>query len=87
MAEDYLKKLIKGGVISADQLDEAKALASSLGVSVEDGLVRLGYLTAAEITQRPLLRWSFLRRALTRRKNQEKESEQPHEFYDTILPR
>jgi len=59
MAEDYLKKLIKDGVISADQLDEAKDLAASLGVSVEDGLVRLGYLTAAEITQRQAAQYGY----------------------------
>jgi type IV pilus assembly protein PilB len=59
MAEDYLKKLIKEGVISADQLDEAKDLAASLGVSVEDGLVRLGYVTAAEITQRQASQYGY----------------------------
>jgi type IV pilus assembly protein PilB len=59
MAEDYLKKLIKDGVISEDQLEEAKDLAASLGVSVEDALVRLGYLTAAELTQRQASQYGY----------------------------
>ena len=59
MAEDYLKKLIKDGVISEDQLDEAKDLAASLGVSVEDALVRLGYLSAAELTQRQASQYGY----------------------------
>jgi type IV pilus assembly protein PilB len=59
MAEDYLKKLIKDGVISGDQLEEAKDLAASLGVSVEDALVRLGYLTAAELTERQASQYGY----------------------------
>eukprot|EP00456_Euglypha_rotunda_P086693 TRINITY_DN879_c0_g1_i1.p1 TRINITY_DN879_c0_g1~~TRINITY_DN879_c0_g1_i1.p1 ORF type:complete len:565 (-),score=145.43 TRINITY_DN879_c0_g1_i1:1615-3309(-) len=52
MAEDYLKKLIREGVISKDQLAEAEDLAKSLGITVEDALVRLGYITDAEMSQR-----------------------------------
>ncbi|MDB5342520.1 MAG: type secretion system protein [Schlesneria sp.] len=51
MAEDYLKKLIREGVISKDQLGEAEDLASSLGITVEDSLVRLGYISDAEMSQ------------------------------------
>lgn len=51
MPEDYLKKLIRDGVISKDQLGEAEDLASSLGITVEDSLVRLGYISDAEMSQ------------------------------------
>ncbi|MBM4076173.1 MAG: type II/IV secretion system protein, partial [Planctomycetes bacterium] len=51
MAEDYLKKLVHDGVISPDQLVEAEDLASNLGTTVDDALVRLGYVSAAELGQ------------------------------------
>lgn len=51
MAEDYLKKLVKDGVISKEQLKEAQDLASSLGTTVDDALIRLGYVSAGEIGQ------------------------------------
>ncbi|MBS0204024.1 MAG: Flp pilus assembly complex ATPase component TadA [Planctomycetes bacterium] len=51
MAEDYLKKLVRDGVISKEQLREAEDLASSLGITVDDALIRLGYVSAGEIGQ------------------------------------
>jgi type IV pilus assembly protein PilB len=51
MAEDYLKKLVKDGVISRDQMGEAEDLANSLGITVDDALVRLGYVSAGEMGQ------------------------------------
>ena len=51
MAEDYLKKLVKDGVISKDQLKEAQDLANSLGITVDDALIRMGYISAGEIGQ------------------------------------
>ncbi|MBI1349200.1 type II/IV secretion system protein [bacterium] len=59
MAEDYLKKLIKDGIISEDQLEEARDLASSLGVSTEDALVRLGYVSASELTERQASQYGY----------------------------
>ncbi len=59
MADDYLAKLIKDGVISRDQLEEARDLASSLGVSTEDALVRLGYVSAAELTERQASQYGY----------------------------
>lgn len=59
MAEDYLAKLIKDGVISHDQLEEARDLASSLGVSVEDALVRLGYVSASELSERQASQYGY----------------------------
>jgi type IV pilus assembly protein PilB len=51
MAEDYLKKLVRDGVISRDQLQEAEELSSSLGTTIDDALVRLGYVSAGELGQ------------------------------------
>ena len=51
MAEDYLKKLVKDGVISKEQLREAEDLARSLGITVDDALIRMGYISAGEIGQ------------------------------------
>ncbi len=51
MADDYLKKLVKDGVISKEQLREAEDLANSLGITVDDSLIRLGYISAGEIGQ------------------------------------
>ena len=51
MAADWLDKLISEGVISKDQHQEAKNLSSSLGIKVEDALVKLGYVTSADIGQ------------------------------------
>jgi type IV pilus assembly protein PilB len=51
MAEDYLKKLVRDGVISKDQLGEAEDLSNSLGITIDDALIRLGYISAGEIGQ------------------------------------
>ncbi|HUG17723.1 MAG TPA: GspE/PulE family protein [Planctomycetaceae bacterium] len=49
MADDWLKRFVQEGSISKDQLKEAYALASSHGISPEDALEKLGYLSAEEI--------------------------------------
>ena len=46
MAEDYLQRLVEDGTISEDQLNEAEEMASNLGISVADALVRLGYISS-----------------------------------------
>lgn len=51
MAGDLFDKLIKDGVISHDQLNEAIELASSLGIKPEEGLIKLGYVSPADIGQ------------------------------------
>lgn len=48
---DWLDKLLSENVISKDQLQEAKNLSSSLGIKIEDSLVKLGYVSAADIGQ------------------------------------
>ena len=51
MAGDWVQQLIKKGLISKDQAQEAKELASSLGIKIEDGLIKLEYVTADQIGQ------------------------------------
>ncbi len=51
MAGDWVQQLIKKGLISKDQAQEAKELASSLGIKIEDALLRLEYVTADQIGQ------------------------------------
>ncbi len=51
MSEDYIRKLVDDGVISEDQLAEAEGMASSLGISAADALVRLGYVSSGEMGQ------------------------------------
>ncbi|WP_010588037.1 GspE/PulE family protein [Schlesneria paludicola] len=51
MSEDYLRRLVDNGTISQDQLSEAESMASSLGISASDALVRLGYISSGEMGQ------------------------------------
>lgn len=51
MADDWIDKLINDNVISLDQVSEARELASNLGISLPDALVKLEYLSAADIGQ------------------------------------
>ncbi|GAB6164447.1 ATPase, T2SS/T4P/T4SS family [Thermostilla marina] len=47
----YAELLVQQGVISVDQLAEAKQMADNAGMSLPDALVRLGYATAEEVTK------------------------------------
>ena len=51
MPADWINKLVKDGVISKDQLAEAQGLADKLGLKVEEALLRLEYITPAEMGQ------------------------------------
>lgn len=51
MAEDWVQKLVKEGVISKDQFAEARDLSSRLGIKVEDALMKLGYVSPSDIGQ------------------------------------
>ena len=51
MAEDYLRRLVEDGTISEDQLNEAEEMASNLGISVADAVVRLGYVSSEVMGQ------------------------------------
>ncbi|MEX0725991.1 MAG: ATPase, T2SS/T4P/T4SS family, partial [Planctomycetaceae bacterium] len=59
MADDWLKKFVKEGLISMDQLNEAHDVAKSAGITVEEALVRLGYLTAEEVGQAQASQYGF----------------------------
>ncbi len=49
MAADWLRRFVADGSISEDQLQEAEALSRSHGISVEDALSKLGYLSVEEL--------------------------------------
>ncbi|MFN0052426.1 MAG: GspE/PulE family protein [Planctomycetales bacterium] len=51
MAADWVQKLIKDGVISKEQHAEAKDVAAKLGITVEEALVKLEYISPAEAGQ------------------------------------
>ena len=51
MSEDYLQRLVEDGIISQDQLTEAEEMASSVGISAADALVRLGYVSSGDMGQ------------------------------------
>ncbi len=44
MAGDWLQKLVDDGVISQDQLEEAESMAGSHGTTVDEILVKMGYV-------------------------------------------
>jgi type IV pilus assembly protein PilB len=46
---DYTDLLIKKGIVSPDQLEEAKQLAAQSGMKLPDALVRLGYATGEDV--------------------------------------
>lgn len=51
MAEDWIEKLVSENVISEDQLGEARAFSQSHGISLGDALVKLEYVSPADIGQ------------------------------------
>lgn len=51
MASDWVQKLVKDGAISKEQLAEAQGLASKLGIKVEDALLKLEYISQADVGQ------------------------------------
>ena len=59
MSDDILKKLVKDGVVSKDQLNEANQLASTLGIRPEEALVKLGYVDANEISSLQASKFGF----------------------------
>jgi type IV pilus assembly protein PilB len=59
MAEDYIQKLVKDGIISRDQLVEAEQLASNLGISIDEALSRLGYVDENELGRLQASQYGF----------------------------
>ena len=59
MTDDILKKLVKDGVVSKDQMKEANQLATSLGIRTEEALVKLGYVDPNEISSLQASKFGF----------------------------
>ena len=59
MANDICKQLVKRGLISSEQLGEAEAMASGLGIRAEDCLVRLGYVDESEIASAQAAKFGY----------------------------
>ncbi len=51
MARNWLDQFVKDGTVSKDQLGEAEDMASSLGITPEDALMKLGYVDEGRIGQ------------------------------------
>ena len=51
MTAEWLQKLVKDGVISAEQLSEAESMATNMGIKPEEALIQLGYASASVIGQ------------------------------------
>ncbi len=59
MADDYIRNLVKDGVISPDQLAEAEELASSMGITINEALSRLGYVDETELGRMQAQQYGF----------------------------
>jgi type IV pilus assembly protein PilB len=46
---DWLERFVKDGTIGETQLEEARQMASNIGITVEDALVRLGYISGSDL--------------------------------------
>jgi type IV pilus assembly protein PilB len=46
---DWLERFVDDGTIGESQLEEARSMAASLGITVEDALVRLSYINGADL--------------------------------------
>lgn len=46
---DYTDLLVQRGIVSADQLEEARELAAQSGMKLPDALIRLGYASGEEV--------------------------------------
>ncbi|AMV19789.1 GspE/PulE family protein [Planctomyces sp. SH-PL14] len=59
MAKDYLEEFVQDGTISRDQLHEAEGMARSQAISVEEALVRLGYMEEADLLRAKAAQFGF----------------------------
>ena len=48
---DYTEILVRQGLVSLEQINEAKQLAKESGIKLPDALVRLGYATGEDVTR------------------------------------
>lgn len=51
MAGDWLQQFVDDGTISRDQLRESEEMASSLGISAEAALIKLGYIEESRLAE------------------------------------
>jgi len=59
MADDYIRKLVKDGIISMDQLTEAEELANNLGITIDEALSRLGYVDEQDLSNLQASQYGF----------------------------
>lgn len=59
MAADWLRKMVKRGDISADQLGEAEGMGRNLGITTEEALVKLGYISQDVISKAVAAQFGF----------------------------
>jgi len=59
MAKNYLDQFVQDGTISRDQLFEAEGMAGSQATSVEDALIRLGYIEEADLLRAKAAQFGF----------------------------
>jgi type IV pilus assembly protein PilB len=57
--KDWLQQLVDDGVISQDQREEAEDTANSLGITVEDALVRLGHVEESVVARLKAAQYGF----------------------------
>ena len=48
---DWLQQFVDDGTIGESQLEEARQMAANIGITVEDSLVRLGYIESKQLGQ------------------------------------
>ena len=59
MSGDWLQQFIDDGTISADQLNEAEAIARNMGIPVEKALVQQGYIEEEVLAQAKARQFGF----------------------------
>ncbi len=57
--QNWLEQFVEDGTISADQLAEAEEMASSMGIAPEEALVRLEYVSEAQIGEAKAAHYGF----------------------------
>ena len=46
---DWLERFVDDGTIGESQLEEARSMAANHGIPCEDALIRLGYISSADL--------------------------------------
>ena len=59
---DWLDRFVEDGTLGESQLEEARSMAASLGITPEDALVKLGYMNSADLgrAQAAALHYEFI---------------------------